>query len=481
MNVSILHISDLHWGRNGSIRHDVLPDSLVNDCRHFSAEEEPRVRAPDVIVVSGDIIHGIDFDVDEPEESLRAQYGGASAFLAGLADRFVSGDRQRVVVVPGNHDVSSYHLAKSLELIDVPSDRQIPLSDQLFSLESPFRWSWKELELYRICDTSMYRKRMSAFAEFYADFYDGQRHFDLDPADQVEVFDYPELGLTIVGFSSCYNNDRLKKQGAIHPACIAEVGTRLRERAFASRLRVAAWHHNVEGSPYRVDYMDPDLLQNLIDRGFSLGLHGHQHRPQYLSTRFRHEVDRKMTVISAGTLCGGPGLGHARSYNVIELCTAARAGRLHVREMQNADGDLPIWGRRVLPTVGQRYLEFDYDPPPPPVASTGGATPVLMEAQTLHLRGAYRNAADLLTGVLQRDSLSRPLLLDCLVRLKDAESIVDLFDPPVSEAEAVHLMDALWETGRRDRLSELLAQPLVADSDDPSVAEMREKYRARAR
>jgi hypothetical protein len=52
------------------------------------------------------------------------------------------------------------------------------------------------------------------------------------------------------------------------------------------------------------DYMDPGILQNLIDSGFSLGFHGHQHRPQFLDTRFHYGADRRITVISAGTLCG---------------------------------------------------------------------------------------------------------------------------------------------------------------------------------
>src|ERR1700704_2285578 len=97
------------------------------------------------------------------------------------------------------------------------------------------------------------------------------------------------------------------------------------------------------------DYMDPGILQNLIDNGFSLGFHGHQHRPQFLDTRFRYGTNRKITVISAGTLCGGPSFPHGRAYNVVELDTDTRTGRLFVREMQNHNLSLPIWGRRALP------------------------------------------------------------------------------------------------------------------------------------
>jgi hypothetical protein len=85
----------------------------------------------------------------------------------------------------------------------------------------------------------------------------------------------------------------------------------------------------------------------------------------------------------------------------------------------------------------------------------------------------------LLTPVAATDDLARPLLIDILVKLKDNRELLARFDPPASEAEAIHVMDALWDEGRRDRLGELLKSSLVAGSADPSVMEMRKKYAAR--
>ena len=229
--------------------------------------------------------------------------------------------------------------------------------------------------------------------------------------------------------------------------------------------------------------MDPDFIQNLIDRGFSLGLHGHQHRPQYLDTKFRHGIERKMTLISAGTLCGGPDFGHKRAYNVIELDTVERTGRLHIRGMQNDNLLLPIWGRRALPPNARPYYRFGYDAPPQssPLheATPDEITPVLIEAQNLHARGAYREASGLLLAIVSTEELARNLLLDCLVRTQDTEKLLQVFDPPISDAEAIHLMDALWNDGQQERLREVVARPPIADSTDPSVAEIRQKYTAR--
>ena len=479
MKLSVLHISDLHRDLANPIRNDVLVDSLENDRRHYSTEETPAVRSPDLIIVSGDIIQGIKPDVQDPEARLREQYQEALEFLSVLTERFVGGDRNRVIVVPGNHDVSAYHFEKSLRRVEILPDRKKELATQLFSPDSRLRWSWSGFELYEIADHFLYAQRLAAFADFYAAFYNGARTYDLDPAKQIDIFDLPAFGLTIAGFSSCYNNDLFNRQGAIHPGCIASAGERLRIPSLQDRLCIAVWHHNAEGLPEHSDYMDPDLLQNLIDRGFSLGFHGHQHRPQFLDTRFRHGTDRKITVISAGTLCGGASFRHGRAYNITELDTDNRTGRLHVREMQNDNLILPIWGRRALPPNTSAYYEFQYDPPPKPAVHFNASTTALMEAQYLYDSGDYRKAADILIRVVAADALARPLLLDCLVKLKDMPAVIASFDPPASEAEAIHLMDALWEEGKRDRLREVLRIPLIAESADPSVMTIRAKYAAR--
>lgn len=218
------------------------------------------------------------------------------------------------MIVPGNHDVSACHAMASLSRVDIAPDRKTALVSQLFTPDSPMRWSWDEFGLYEIADTAAYAERMRPFAAFYSAFYQGTRVFDLDPARQFDIFDFPEFDITIVGLSSCHNNDILNKQGAIHPGCIGAVGRFLREPQYSGRLRLAVWHHNTEGPPVQTDYMNPGVIQNLIDCGFSLGFHGHQLRPEFLDTRFRYGSNARITVISAGTLCGSAAYRFGRAY-----------------------------------------------------------------------------------------------------------------------------------------------------------------------
>jgi 3',5'-cyclic AMP phosphodiesterase CpdA len=89
---SILHISDLHRSPEDPISNAELVSALVSDRRRY--ENEPtRIKAPDAIVVSGDIIQGVKMDAADADVALAAQYATALEFLVELADRFVDGDR----------------------------------------------------------------------------------------------------------------------------------------------------------------------------------------------------------------------------------------------------------------------------------------------------------------------------------------------------------------------------------------------------
>lgn len=479
MVVSILHISDLHRDPDNPIRNEALLDSLENDRKRYTNSEVTRIRTPDLILVSGDVVQGVLHDTPDAEATLERQYDEALDFLDRLAKSFVGGDRERVIVIPGNHDVSDYHFRKSLKPVPIAADRKRAIVGQLFVPDTSLRWSWPDLELHEVSDPAMYEQRFAAFTEFYRTFYNGKRSYSTDSSKQLDFFDYPTFGLTVAAFSSCHNNDLLNRQGAIHPDCIGSAGLHLKDRSFDGRLRIATWHHNTEGSPSMSDYMDADIVQNLIDREFSLGFHGHQHKPEFLDTRFRHGPDRRITVISAGTLCGGAAFGFRRAYNVVEIDVENRTGRLHLREMQNDNLQLPIWGPRPLPATATTYHEFTFEPPPAYLAAKNSATAILIDAQKFFDGKQFKEAAAILLPHIDREPLARRLLLECLGHLDDMPTVIQYFDPPASEIEALTLMDALWAEKQKGRLAEIIALPLVANSPDPALIEVRNKYARR--
>ena len=477
--LSILHLSDLHRDPANPISNSVLIDSLERDRDRYTCDANNPVQSPDLVVVTGDIVQGVKSGTPNADDVLRKQYDEATIFLGDLANRFLAGDRSRLVLVPGNHDVSDDVFRRCLSPIDIQSRSSRMLIQELFSPRSLMRWSWPEFQFYEITDVDLYNLRFKAFADFYEEFYQGERQFSLDPTEQFDIFDYPEFGVTIVGFCSCYNNDLLNRQGAIHPDCIGDASTRLRRPEYQDRLRIAAWHHNTEGPPMQVDYMDPEIIQNLIDCGISVGLHGHQHRPEFLDTRFKHGPDRRITIVSSGTLCGDAAFHHARAYNLIEIDVAGRSGKVHLREMQNADLQLPIWGVRSMSPGFESFLSFKFDAPPKPYVSADSVTMDLIQANKHLDSGDDDAAAKLLRPLAGSNELARRLLLDCEVRLKNANGILSLFMPPTADAEVIAVLDALWAEGKYDELRLVLELPIVSTSNDPSVIEMRTKYEAK--
>ena len=99
---TLLHISDLHRTSGPRLTNDDLLAAIFSDAIRWESEG---ISWPDLIVVSGDLIQGVDVDASNPDSKIEAQYAEVSDFLQRMAAKFVSSDRSRVIIVPGNHDV----------------------------------------------------------------------------------------------------------------------------------------------------------------------------------------------------------------------------------------------------------------------------------------------------------------------------------------------------------------------------------------
>lgn len=479
MPVTILQISDLHRDTNNPIKNDPLIASLEIDMKKYLVDETTKIPKPDLLFVTGDIIQGVKPGTSDHEQKLDEQYLEATEFLNKLAHTFLGGNRDRVILIPGNHDVSACHARDSFKEIEITEDRRGEIVRQLFSPASEFRWDWNKFTVHKISDQKKYDMRLAAFSKFYTNFYGGKRSYSLDPAKQFDLFDFPEFELTIVGFSSCHNNDILNKPGMIHPQSSASAGLCLRKADLNGRTKIALWHHNTEGKPQQNDYMDAGSLQNLMGCGFVLGFHGHQHKPQFIQENSRYGGNERMTVISAGTLCGSASYRFARSYNIIELDTKNSTGKLHLREMQNDDFSFPIWGCRAFPPSNENSMPFDFSPPATPEVSHNELLGSLLAAQKAMLNGNVPYAIEIAED-LQRDNVFvRKILAECYSSQNDNSALIALIDIPNGASEAIVLMDALWGEGKKELLKKLLLSPTITDSNDTSVKELCAKYLAR--
>jgi Calcineurin-like phosphoesterase len=483
MRFSILHISDLHRDLNDEVNNKWLLDSLQNDFSQFD-KQTPAINRPALCVVSGDLIYGVKADTSDGGEEQRRQFAQAEEFLIGLAETFFGGNRERVVILPGNHDVSYPDVKASTAKIGMPStpDEKAQLVAELFRSNSRLRWSWPELCFYRIVDEDRYLKRLDHFAATYGRFYQGRRAFSLAPEEQFEIFDFSDLGFCVAALNSCFNNDPLRRAGAFHPTALTAACRTIRQAARDGWLIAAAWHHNLAGAPASDDYLDAQFLQLLIDAGISLGFHGHQHLPECFDERYRiGPKPRKITVVSASTLCAEPRNlkpGVPRSYNIVELDTEAWTGRVHQRQMVNMLFPLPVWGPGHFPSTNNSYFDFELCKPlkiRPPQLDT---SLVLDEADRCLGSGQWSNAVDLLSTV-QDAPLARPLLLRALTELDDPRRTIEMLWPPQTIAEAVVVGAAILQIGTRQQAEDFVRLPAVSDSADASVRHVAQQLRER--
>jgi hypothetical protein len=483
MHFSILHISDLHRDLSDEINNKWLLDSLENDFNQFG-KQTPQIIRPSLCIVSGDLIYGVKPGTPDGTKEQNRQYVQAEEFLVGLADRFFDGKRERIVILPGNHDVSYEEVMGSCLKIDIPSDpdKKAQMVAELFSPNSRLRWSWRELCFYRIVDEARYGSRLQYFAATYERFYQHQRTFPSRAEEQYGIFDFPELGFCVAALNSCFNNDPLRRAGAFHPTALTDACRTLRETQRAGWLMAAAWHHNMAGGPSSDDYLDSQFLQLLIDAGVSLGFHGHQHLPECFDERYRiGPSPRKITIVSASTLCAEPRNlkpGVPRSYNIVELDTKEWTGRVHQRQMVNMLFNLPVWGPGHFTSSNNSYFDFKLCEPlstrPPQLD-----VQITLDRADKHLGARqWSNALDVLEEVKDLPA-ARPFLARALAELSDSRRTITMLWPPLTIPEAVTIGGAILDGGTREEAEAFVRLPLVSSSTDASVQDISRRIQER--
>ncbi len=194
MAFSIMHISDIHRSPRDSISNDELVSALINDRDHY-IHEDPRIKPPEAIIVSGDIIQGVPLGTERYSEAIADQYAVAEAFFDELVRRLLDGDRSRLIMVPGNHDIDWNTAFAALE--PVPDDQVPPrIESTLYAEDSNFRWDWKTRVLYRIADPALYERRLEAFWQFFQRFYDGVSGL-LDVSSDGDVNSFGPSGIAV--------------------------------------------------------------------------------------------------------------------------------------------------------------------------------------------------------------------------------------------------------------------------------------------
>ena len=472
--LSILHISDLHRSKGCEISNVALLSSLLKDKDRYSVSENPSIQAPDIIIVSGDIIRG-SIKYDGYEEEVKNQYEEAIAFLNDLTNHFLGANKNRIIIIPGNHDIDWKFSKESMEKIDSSkifdekNTLKMEILKEALNQNSITRWSWKDLSFYKITEVEKYNKRLEAFANFYTAFYEGKRTYSLDPKEQYDIFDFPEFNLTITAFNSCYNNDHLRLVGDIHPECIANVNLKLRALQKKGRLVISTWHHNTKGLPYDSSYMDNSKLKNFIESGISIGLHGHQHKTELIHEFSDVIEQKKIIVFSAGTLCGGPNelpVGNNRQYNLIEIVNndenSSIEVTLNVREKTDSSPlDNPIWtaGRIDSKNVSHYTLEIEK-----PLSSD--ITGTFIEIEKFMYDKNYKDAKAALLTLDIKDAFVRKFLAECILQTEDFNLAIKVFSEPQTDEESIAVLNAAIQIGNKGQMKAIAEK---VNSNNPTA------------
>lgn len=442
---SILHISDLHRSSRDNITNAELISALVSDLSRYT-NEDPPIRPPDAIVVSGDIIQGVPLGTDNGDERIAEQYTTALEFLVELTERFLGGDRSRVVVVPGNHDID-WQMAHSA-MTTVPED-QVPknLANELYRTDTPYRWDWKTRTLFEIVRRDVYESRLDAFWRFFETFYSGVPGLlRVERGASANLFSLCGGRIGLAAFNSCHGNDCFAFHGSIPREAVAQAHLDLSDTK-AFELLVAVWHHNVEGPPYRTDYMDIDIVRGMIGRGFRLGLFGHQHRVEATPVQIHLANSETMAIVSAGSLCAGAQelpTGALRGYNIIEIDDTLREARVHAREMSTANLFTPS---RRSAFGGASSTTLRWVPPPDRFGRAQDVRKAALESLLQRAEAELKSGGALAAKELLRPhaaslpDFGRRLLQEAARQSSDSLLLQELLAPPRSIGDLVELCE----------------------------------------
>ena len=436
---TILHISDLHRDSADQYETEQLIAAISSDSNRWESEKIPR---PDLVVVSGDLVRGVPSDLSDPGAELGARYQAAGEFLDRLAEEVLGADRSRVVIVPGNHDVYRGDAIRAMTpLNELPDD----LEARAFEPQSGIRWNWRDRRAYQIVDQQRYDARLRYFRKFRQDFYSG-----LDPnpiaGDDVDLvcFEFQTLGLIVVGFASWHGNDGYCPVGEINPAAISSSQQLL--STSDAPLAIAVWHHSVKGGPRTNDYMDARAVHSMIDFGFSVGLHGHQHFASAAPFELLLPNSTKMAVIGSGSLSFREQdlpTGELRQYNIVNVDPESESLTVHFRSM-SPNG--VFMGSHRDDFGGNTYATLGL-PPSPSRPNPPTENQLLDEAASAVAAGEFVTALSLVERLgNKRPRETRQIEIEAYAGLEMDEELLVLLASPQTVGEAVMAISTLLNT-----------------------------------
>lgn len=319
----ILHLSDLHI--RSSSEANKYRSQLETDLK-----KELEINRLDYLVISGDIANF----------STQDEYEAAFNLVDSIVKRFGL-DSERVIIVPGNHDINWEISEEAYPFIH---KRKLP---ELLP-EGKYISAGEAGALIR--DEELYKKRFLNFNNYFYKKVYGGLQFPLDYAEQGILRPSPENKILFLAINSCCEIDHnYQHRAEINMEMLSCAIDQLLDENYDDWLKIAVWHHPVSGN----ESINTDFLQLLTVHGFNVCMHGHIHEAE--ESYYKYDEKRGIHIIGAGTF-GAPirqqKAGIPLQYNLLTFNPKTQKITVNTRKKEKPDGAWsadPRWGDKKSP------------------------------------------------------------------------------------------------------------------------------------
>jgi predicted phosphodiesterase len=306
--ITWLHLSDLHFRESRTYDENIVLQALLRDIAERIQTDGPR---PDLVTVTGDIV----FSGKQGEYDLARLFFDKLLTTTGLP-------RERLFVVPGNHDVDRDLITAGAKAIGASlTDR-----DSVNTL------------LTTPGDRRLVLARFKGYKEFVNDYFAGHLAFDDEHYFYVQELDLSGRRIALLGLNSAWlcASDQDKEQKLV----IGERQARMAldtEQATGAELKIALLHHPFD---WLREFDQNDSAAMLLDN-CDFVLHGHLHHTAMAQLV---SPDSGAMVIASGACYETR--QYPNSYNFVRLDLSAETGTVYLRRYSDARGG--FWAKDTL-------------------------------------------------------------------------------------------------------------------------------------
>ena len=265
--ITLLHISDTQFGRNHRFGRLGLPDPdalfdtlFARLCDDLRLLKDKHGLVPDLVIASGDLA----------EWGKKKEFDDVLDLLTRLTE-VLELPRERVVIVPGNHDINRDSCAAYF--MRCKADDETPVA--------PYWPKWEH------------------FHRMFRAFYGDAASIQFSPDEPWSCYKYDDLKLVVAALNSTMAESHLEKDhhGYLGEKQLRWFADNLRAYKGEDWFRLGVMHHNYQrGVPSDDESLhDADDLRRHLAGFLNLLLHGHTHEGKV------HWLERNVPILSTGS------------------------------------------------------------------------------------------------------------------------------------------------------------------------------------